>query len=111
VKLRFGFSALLTAIAASVAGCSTVMNSSSTASLPAPTPSTAAPGACVAPLQVGTGSPTCGICGTCTNCPVEARYALAVTRPAVCNDFPVTYRVQVPETDPRVRNVERVTYR
>jgi len=40
--------------------------------------------------------------------PKAPYYAVAVTRPALCNDYPVEYRVQVPETDARIRPIERV---
>jgi len=45
----------------------------------------------------------------CADCgPKAPYYAVAVTRPALCNDYPVEYRVQVPETDSRIRPIERV---
>jgi hypothetical protein len=44
---------------------------------------------------------------TCVGCKVAPYYAVAVTRPAVCNDYPVSYRVQIPDVDDRVRPVER----
>jgi len=45
----------------------------------------------------------------CADCgPKAPYYAVAVTRPALCNDYPVEYRVQVPETDARIRPIERV---
>jgi len=48
-------------------------------------------------------APPCADCG-----PKAPYYAVAVTRPALCNDYPVEYRVQVPETDARIRPIERV---
>lgn len=45
----------------------------------------------------------------CLDCNSKApHYAVAVTKPAICNDYPVEYRVQIPETDPRTRSVNRV---
>jgi hypothetical protein len=45
----------------------------------------------------------------CVDCgPKAPYYAVAVTRPALCNDYPVEYRVQVPETDARIRPIERI---
>ncbi len=75
----------------------------------AASPTTA--GSCAGTPTVVMAHQGCGACVSCSACPTESRYALAVTRPGVCNDFPVTYRVQVPDTDPRVRSVERLTYR
>ena len=46
---------------------------------------------------------------TCADCAVKAPYyAVAVTRPALCNDYPVEYRVQVPESDTRIRQIDRI---
>lgn len=45
----------------------------------------------------------------CVDCGAKAPYhAVAVTRPALCNDYPVEYRVQVPETDARIRQIDRI---
>jgi ABC-type Fe3+-hydroxamate transport system substrate-binding protein len=69
------------------------------------------PSACDKPIEVVRATPSCGTCTSCSSCPIDPRYALAVTRPGACNDYPVTYRVQVPEADPRVRSVDRFIYR
>lgn len=40
----------------------------------------------------------------------EPQVALAVARPALCNDYPVTYRVIQPDTVARVRLVDQLSF-
>ena len=58
------------------------------------------------PPLMGSAKPASQPCVDCG--PKAPYYAVAVTRPALCNDYPVEYRVQVPETDARIRPIERV---
>ncbi len=59
-----------------------------------------------APVRIGE-APAASCTSGCDG-QAEARVALAVTRPSLCNDFPVTYRVMIPDTESRVRHVDRV---
>lgn len=62
-------------------------------------------GCAQAPLNEKAATPS----PTCADCAGKAPYyAVAVTRPALCNDYPVEYRVQVPESDARIRQIDRV---
>ena len=54
-------------------------------------------------------APAPAVAQPCADCNAKPPYyAVAVTRPALCNDYPVEYRVQVPESDARVRPVDRM---
>ncbi len=54
-------------------------------------------------------APAAAVAQPCAECNAKPPYyAVAVTRPALCNDYPVEYRVQVPESDARIRPVDRM---
>lgn len=74
---------------------------------PSPLEKAAAPAKPSASAPAAKGAaPTSG-CADCASQP-QAYYAVAVTRPALCNDYPVEYRVQVPDTDARIRPIDRI---